>query len=365
MFNITDIKKIEMSITGSCNAGCPLCARHITGTSIVRKNINTGHLPLDHFYKFVDELGDNTKNIYNTFCGTIGDPLVHPNFSEMWQKSCESFRRTNVDTNASVRTTDYWTELGLISKHYKNCAITFSIDGLKDTNHIYRVFTDFDKIIDNAQAFIKAGGKAEWKFLVFEHNQHQVEEAKALSKKLGFDNFIEQTSIRFSLKNLERTEKLIEEGTIKGSKRSTDKFKKINQIKSADSVGINETVERASLKNIESINCKSISQGMLFLSHDSKVHPCCYFDAGKQTQEKQYTDYESNVIKLFGENYNSIVNYSVKDILTNHYLANYLPNSFEMLDNTLCDVCVKTCGVKNKETYWGITNRKQKLEVNV
>ena len=31
---------------------------------------------------------------------------------------------------------DYWEELGLISKHYKNCAITFSIDGLKDTNHI-------------------------------------------------------------------------------------------------------------------------------------------------------------------------------------------------------------------------------------
>ena len=104
---------------------------------------------------------------------------------------------------------------------------------------------------------------------------------------------------------------------------------------------------------------------MLFLSHDSKVHPCCYFDAGKQTQEKQYTDYENNVIKMFGENYNSIVNYSITDILTNHYLANYLPNSFEMLDNTLCDVCVKTCGVKNKETYWGITNRKQKLEVNV
>ena len=45
-------------------------------------------------------------------------------------------------------------------------------------------------------------------------------------------------------------------------------------------------------------------------------------------------------------------NYSVKDILTNHYLANYLPNSFKTLDNTLCDVCVKTCGVKNKETYW-------------
>ena len=173
------------------------------------------------------------------------------------------------------------------------------------------------------------------------------------------------SSIRFSLKNLERTEKLIEQGTIKGSKRSTDKFKKINEIKSADSVETNETVERADIKNIESIDCKSISQGMLFLSHDSKVHPCCYFDAGKQTQEKQYTDYEENVIRLFGEDYNSIVKYSVEDVLKNTYLANYLPNSFKTLDETLCDVCVKTCGVKNKETYWGITNRKQKLEINV
>ena len=34
--------------------------------------------------------------------------------------------------------------------------VDFNIDGLEDTNHLYRRNTDFNKIINNAQAFIGA-----------------------------------------------------------------------------------------------------------------------------------------------------------------------------------------------------------------
>ena len=50
--------------------------------------------------------------------------------------------------------------------------VTFGIDGLQDTNHLYRISTNFDKIIKNAKAFIDAGGFAKWHMLVFEHNEH-------------------------------------------------------------------------------------------------------------------------------------------------------------------------------------------------
>ena len=75
-------------------------------------------------------------------------------------------------------------------------AINFAIDGLKDTNHIYRVKTDFDRIIDNAEAFIKAGGNAHWIMIIFDHNQHQIDEANELSKKVGFRSFQTKISSR-------------------------------------------------------------------------------------------------------------------------------------------------------------------------
>ena len=33
--------------------------------------------------------------------------------------------------------------------------------------------------------YIKAGGVARWEFLVFKHNQHQIEEARQLANELG------------------------------------------------------------------------------------------------------------------------------------------------------------------------------------
>ena len=49
--------------------------------------------------------------------------------------------------------------------------VVFAIDGLQDTLGTYRRNVSFDKVIANASAFIAAGGRAEWDFLVFEHNE--------------------------------------------------------------------------------------------------------------------------------------------------------------------------------------------------
>ena len=53
-------------------------------------------------------------------------------------------------------------------------AVIFSLDGLEDTNHIYRVGVQFKKVMENTQAFINAGASAHWDMLVFKHNKHHV-----------------------------------------------------------------------------------------------------------------------------------------------------------------------------------------------
>ena len=62
--------------------------------------------------------------------------------------------------------------------------------------------TDFDVIMRNAEAFIKSGGRNRLGLIVFEHNEHQVEEANELSKKWVLNLFMTKISTRgFNLSN--------------------------------------------------------------------------------------------------------------------------------------------------------------------
>lgn len=92
--------------------------------------------------------------------------------------------RIAINTNGSMHTPDWWAELA-----HPRVKIIFALDGLEDTHSVYRKNTDFNKIMENALAFIKAGGHAVWQMIVFNHNQHQIKACKELSVSLGFKEF--------------------------------------------------------------------------------------------------------------------------------------------------------------------------------
>ena len=100
--------------------------------------------------------------------------------------------KLSVITNGSVRSVDWWRQLAKVTT-----SVRFGIDGLSDTHKIYRQNANWSMIIRNAKAFIEAGGYAIWDYLVFGHNEHQIEEARSLSEKLGFKEFIVKKTGRF------------------------------------------------------------------------------------------------------------------------------------------------------------------------
>ena len=68
--------------------------------------------------------------------------------------------------------------------------INFDLDGLWDTHHIYRINTKFENVFNNAKSVISTTkAQVHWKYIVFEHNKHQVEKAKELAIKEGFHTF--------------------------------------------------------------------------------------------------------------------------------------------------------------------------------
>ena len=194
-FKFDTIDEYQIEITTYCNAACPQCPRNINGQGI------NPFMPLTHLPRttidraFTAEHCQQLRQIF--FCGSYGDPIMHPEFLDILR----DFRRKNptlwlyIHTNGGVHDTEYWSEIAKIMAGHGQ--IDFGIDGLEDTLHLYRKNVKYSKVIQNAQAFISAGGRAQWNFIVFQHNQHQVEQVKKLAQEMNFFNVLIRKTGRF------------------------------------------------------------------------------------------------------------------------------------------------------------------------
>ncbi len=192
MYSYKDIKRVHLEITSLCNAACPLCSRNFFGGQ-VNPQLPLTELSLRDIKKiFPPDFVEQLQLIY--MCGNYGDPMVAKDALEVFEyfRSCNQKIRLGIHTNGSGRTPEWWKRL---AKTVDYCC--FGIDGLENTNHIYRRGTNWEKIMQAATAFIEAGGYAMWQFIVFRHNENQIEEAEELSRKLGFKEFLVRKTYRF------------------------------------------------------------------------------------------------------------------------------------------------------------------------
>lgn len=210
------IKVLHVESTDVCQAACPLCARE---TDV---NFNKGlkhHLQVGHIQR---EFSDNViaKLDKMFMCGNYGDPAAGHYTMDIYSY----FRKINpeivlgMNTNGAIQSTFFWHALGsLFNKPNDYCV--FSIDGLEDTNQVYRKNVNWKKLMSNAQAFIAAGGSAHWDMLVYKHNQHQVDACEQLARDMGFKWFRAKISKRGFTDRLEFPigwqEPAIKQGTIK------------------------------------------------------------------------------------------------------------------------------------------------------
>ena len=195
------VTQVHWEPTDKCNSGCAMCPRY-DSQGFELSTLENVEWTLESFKKAwtVDFIKDLNKVLA---CGNFGDPCACKEFVDMYEYMREINPNIELacNTNGSLRTQDWWARLGKVITQRPDRTggyCTFSIDGLEDTNHLYRRGTVWKNIMRNAEAFIAAGGEAHWDFIVFEHNEHQVDEARELAIKMGFKNFNVKRTTRWN-----------------------------------------------------------------------------------------------------------------------------------------------------------------------
>lgn len=191
MYDFSQIRSLQLEITNHCNAACPQCPRNFFGGSTIPT------LPLQRwsvktFRRTVLDLVPQLTDLY--FCGTYGDPCTNNDLIDMARLARDKNPaiRIGLHTNGGANRPDFFKQLAEVVDF-----VAFGIDGLEDTNHVYRRGVRWSRVMENAASFIQAGGCAYWDYIVFEHNQHQVDAARELSQHLGFARFSIKRTGRF------------------------------------------------------------------------------------------------------------------------------------------------------------------------
>tara|TARA_R110000822_G_scaffold310422_1_gene443112 strand:+ start:3092 stop:4297 length:1206 start_codon:yes stop_codon:yes gene_type:complete len=193
-----NIKIIHVELSNKCNAMCPCCPRNVEGGYNIPW-IDKDEFSIEQFkHIFPKELITRLDEFI--FCGNYGDPGTCKDLVPILKyiNHCSNTVHIRLHTNGGMRTPNFWQSVGEQLTDSTRHTLTFSIDGLEDTNHVYRKNVSWEKLMDNVISFVESGGSATWEYLIFGHNQHQIEDARKLSNIMGFKKFIPKRALGFT-----------------------------------------------------------------------------------------------------------------------------------------------------------------------
>lgn len=265
MFKYDQLKNIHLEITNRCQASCAMCSRNFHG-GLENPLIKNQDWTVDDFKKILaPDILNHLEGFY--FCGNFGDPIINNDLIEMckYSTSINPNLYIRIHTNGGARNESWWEELAKSLPPAHN--LIFAIDGFEDTHSIYRTGTSYDTIIKNATAFIRAGGTAEWAFIKFKHNEHQLEEAEQRAKELGFARFTYKDSARFVA--TEKFEVLDKQGNV-SYYLEPPTGSSINLI-TQDVIDNYKNVVAAS-----EIDCYVVHTKEIYIDAYKNVMPCCF-----------------------------------------------------------------------------------------
>ena len=288
-FLTTDnLTHIMAEMTDYCNAACPMCNRYDWDLNLVKSVTNSNHTTLD-FVK--TRIGEKIiKQLRQWVCqGTYGDAIMNPETIQIFEylKQVNPNIVISMITNGGARNEDFWTKMAQLKVR-----VMFSIDGLSDTNHLYRRNVKWEKLMSNVKAFISAGGTAIWHMLVFKHNQHQIDQCKKFSEEIGFVEFESAFSERWQDYNSDGdyrdiTQLQVDDYVIEKPSRQEEDFVKVIDGLNRSKNNIQTDDENLFFK--KKIKCWACNENKreIYLRANGYVSPCCILGDVERNEPKR------------------------------------------------------------------------------
>jgi len=167
----------------ACTLHCPECP---TGAGVL--NRPTGKISLRMFSKLIDELSPELSvlNLY-----LQGEPFMHPDLPEMIRLASEKNIYTITSSNGQIFDRNLAEKL----VDHGLSEIYFSLDGVtQESYEKYRKGGDIEKVKDaiNTLVSVKKAKNKNYplvvvQFIVFSHNEHEVDTFKKIVKEMGAD----------------------------------------------------------------------------------------------------------------------------------------------------------------------------------
>lgn len=175
-----------LEVTNVCNLKCPFCltGKGISGGRAVR------HMNFDEAKKIIDAVGDYVYflQVYNW-----GEPLLNKDLIKVIEYAKQKNIYVMLSTNATAMTPAYNQRLIGSGIDY----VMVAIDGGSEATYSrYRIGGNYSKVLANVKDLLEQRESrklekpfVEWQFIVFRHNEHELEATESMAYTMGINKF--------------------------------------------------------------------------------------------------------------------------------------------------------------------------------
>ncbi len=175
--------RIGLDASTVCQLYCPLCTNHIKELA---DRVGHGFLSFTDFRRLIDA----NPAIRDIELANWGEVFLNPDLKHILRHAWERGIRLRVDNGANLNSVPEETLEALV--RYRLRSLTCSIDGATPRTYgMYRVRGSFEAVLGNIRrindykrALRSSSPVLTWQFIVFGHNQHEIQQARALAREL-------------------------------------------------------------------------------------------------------------------------------------------------------------------------------------
>lgn len=180
--------KLTVDLTAKCNLRCPLCP---TGQG--NKSRKKGNMTINNFESLIKEIG---KYLIDIDLFNWGEPFLNEDVFEAISLCSKNKIKARISSNLNYFPDGYEEELVKSKLHH----LVVSLDGTTQESYSkYRVGGSINKVLDAVNRISKERKRKNsqfpfltWQFLVMDHNKMEIEKARKLYRKWGFDRIVFQ-----------------------------------------------------------------------------------------------------------------------------------------------------------------------------